>query len=161
VRDELDSRGHCPQNLPPKPKGLGATLSRREFLRLAGAGALLSAAASACRARPKARPEARPDHPLVSFDREVEKFMAARKVPGGALAVVKDRRLVWARGYGWADREAQEPVRPESLFRIASISKPITAVATLQLVEQGRLGLDQAAFDLLPIEPFVPAGRAI
>jgi len=154
----MESSGHSPQNQPPNPNGLGATLSRREFLRRAGGGALLSAA-SACQPRPKAGQEARPEHPFAAFDREMEQFMAPRKVPGGALAVVKDRRLVYARGYGWADREAQEPVRAGSLFRIASVSKPITAVAALQLVEQGRLGLDQTALDLLPIEPFLPAGQ--
>src|SRR5687767_12521825 len=79
------------------------------------------------------------DRAFASFDREVEQFMQARGVPVAALAVVKDRRLVYARGYGWADRERQEPVRPDSLFRIASVSKPITGVAVLKLVEDGRL----------------------
>src|SRR5260221_14598110 len=68
-----------------------------------------------------------------AFDREIESFMQLRKVPGGALAVVKDRRLVYARGYGWADRDRQLPARPDSLFRIASISKPFTAVGELAL----------------------------
>src|SRR5206468_11881567 len=54
---------------------------------------------------------------FFAFDREIHKFMAARNVPGGALAVVKDRRLVYARGYGWADRESKVPVKPTSLFR--------------------------------------------
>ncbi|MBI5384423.1 MAG: beta-lactamase family protein [Verrucomicrobia bacterium] len=93
------------------------------------------------------------DHPLASFDREVELFMQARKIPGGALAVVKDRKLVCARGYGWADREKQIPAKPDTLFRIASISKPITAVAVLRLVEENRLGLDAKAFELLNLEP--------
>lgn len=87
------------------------------------------------------------------FDREVQQFMAERQVPGGALAVVKDGRLVYARGYGWADREREIAARPDSLFRIASISKPITAVAVLQLVEQGRLSLDEAAFPRLVLQP--------
>jgi N-acyl-D-amino-acid deacylase len=89
----------------------------------------------------------------------MEQFMAPRKVPGGALAVVKDRRLVYARGYGWADREQREPARPDSLFRIASLSKPVTAVAVLQLVEQGKLSLEERALDLVQVEPFVPAGQ--
>ncbi len=90
---------------------------------------------------------------LASFDRAMEQFIAARGMPGGALAVVKDGRLVHARGYGWADREREQPVAPTSLFRIASISKPVTGVAVLQLVEQGRLKLDDRAFDLITQKP--------
>ena len=67
---------------------------------------------------------------LVAFDALLIGFLRAKQVPGAALAVVRDSRLVLARGYGWADIEAQEPVRPASLFRIASLSKPITAVLT-------------------------------
>ena len=84
-----------------------------------------------------------------AFDAEMDAFMQPRSIPGGALAVVKNRRLVYAKGYGWADREQKVPVAPESLFRIASISKPFTAVAVLQLVESGRLSLDATAFGLL------------
>lgn len=76
-------------------------------------------------------------------------FMSARKVPGGALAVVKDERLVYMGGYGWADREGKEPVKPESLFRIASVSKPFTAAAILKLAQEGALRLDDAVLKLL------------
>jgi len=96
---------------------------------------------------------------LESFDREMEQFMQARGVPGGALAVAKDGRLVYARGYGWADRDKKEAVRPESLFRIASISKPITGVAVLKLVEDGRLRLDDRAFELLRLTPVLEPGK--
>ena len=75
--------------------------------------------------------------------------MTARNVPGGALAVVKDGRLVYARGYGWANREMQIPATPSSLFRVASLSKPVTGVATLKLVEEGKLSLDDRAFDIV------------
>ncbi len=81
--------------------------------------------------------------------------MRERDIPGGALAVVKDRRLVYARGYGRVDRDRPEPAKPESLFRIASVSKPFTAVAILKLVEQGRLQLDDRAFDRLPVRPLI------
>lgn len=87
--------------------------------------------------------------------------MRERGVPGGALAVVKDRRLVYAKGYGWADRERQIPATPTSLFRIASISKPITAVGVLKLVEDGRLSLDAKAFDLVRAEPLLKDGQKV
>ncbi len=54
--------------------------------------------------------------------------------------------MVYARGFGWADKEANQAVQPESLFRIASISKPVTSVAILKLVEEGKLNLDAKVF---------------
>ncbi len=88
-----------------------------------------------------------------SFDQTVNAFMKARRVPGGALAVVKDRRLVYARGYGFSDLDKKEAVKPDALFRIASISKPFTGVAVIKLVAAGRLDIDAPAFPLLGIEP--------
>lgn len=134
-------------------------LTRRQFA-FAGASALCIGSGRAIGAVGKlpAIPE---DHPSASFDREMETFMEARKIPGGALAVLKDRRLVYACGYGWADREKREPVRPDSLFRIASISKPVTAAAILKLVEQGKLKLDDAVLDYITLEPHWLNGRSI
>ena len=96
--------------------------------------------------------------PFASFDKEIETFMTERNVPGGALAVVKDKRLVYAKSYGWADRDRKLPAKPDSLFRIASISKPFTAVAVMKLVEDGKLSLDAKAFDLLKLEPVFEKG---
>src|SRR5207244_6196745 len=53
-----------------------------------------------------------------------------------------DGRLVLARGYGYADTATREMVAPTSLFRLASLSKPITAAAVLSLVDDGRISLD-------------------
>jgi len=73
-------------------------------------------------------------------------FIADHHVPGAALAVARDGELVYSRGFGWADLASKEPVQTDALFRIASISKPITAVAVLQLVEAGDLSLDENPF---------------
>jgi N-acyl-D-amino-acid deacylase len=94
-----------------------------------------------------------------AFDREMEQFMSARKVPGGALAVVKDQRLVYARAYGWADREKKAPVKPDSLFRIASLSKPFTATAVLRLVETKGLDLETPVTEFLPLKPVLANGK--
>ena len=91
---------------------------------------------------------------MSGFDSLMSQLLQKWRIPGGALAIAKDGRLVLARGYGWADVEEQEPVQPESLFRLASISKPVTAVAVLQLVDEGALDLDGQVFPLLDyLEP--------
>jgi len=90
-----------------------------------------------------------PDPRMASFDRMMVGFIKRHRVPGAALAVTDQGRLVHARGYGYADVARHEKATPTSLFRIASLSKPITAVAVLQLAEQGRLHLEDKVFDVL------------
>ncbi|MBC8869257.1 MAG: serine hydrolase [Planctomycetes bacterium] len=102
---------------------------------------------------PSAVSTGKADARTASFDRMVCEFMEKHHVPGLALAVTDRGRLVYARGHGYADVATKEKVTPTSLFRIASISKPITAVAILQLVERNRLSLDDKVFDILKHEP--------
>ena len=90
---------------------------------------------------------------LRSFDRLMTSFIAQHQLPGAALAVTHNGRLVYARGFGYANVEAKQQVQPDNLFRIASISKPITAVAILQLVEAGRLKLDDKVVEILDVKP--------
>ena len=86
---------------------------------------------------------------MESYDRIISNLMTKYNVPGGSVAVVKDGRLVFAHGYGYADKEANQLVQPDSLFRIASVSKPITSAAIMKLVEEGKLNLDDKAFTIL------------
>jgi CubicO group peptidase (beta-lactamase class C family) len=88
---------------------------------------------------------------LEPFDELMTSFLAEHKVPGAALAVTRNGRLVYARGFGFADVNAKEPVQPNSLFRIASVSKPITAVAILQLVEKKRLSLEDKVVERMKL----------
>ena len=90
---------------------------------------------------------------LASFDRLMTTFVKKHKIPGAVLAVAKDGHIVYERGFGYADLDVHEPVKPESLFRIASVSKPFTAVAILQLVERGKLRLDDKVFAVLGLAP--------
>ena len=97
---------------------------------------------------------------METYDRRIPDLMEKWGVPGGAIAVVQDGRLVFAKGYGLADVENEELVQPDSLFRIASISKPVTGVAILKLREDGLLDLDERAFDILDhLEP--PGGEIL
>lgn len=89
---------------------------------------------------------------LSSFDTMMRDFIAEHKIPGAAVAVTDQGKLVFARGYGYADLQNGTQVEPNSLFRIASISKPITAIAIMQLVEQGKLALDDTVFKILDYE---------
>jgi N-acyl-D-amino-acid deacylase len=101
-------------------------------------------------------------HPdLASFDKMMLAFVKDNQVPGAALAVAEDGRLVYARGFGYADLEKKTAVQPNSLMRIASISKPITALLILLLIEQGKLRLDTPVFDLLKYKPHLAKGGKV
>lgn len=65
------------------------------------------------------------------------------KVPGVSIAVIKDFKVEWAKGYGIKDMEDEDPVDTESLFQAASISKPVAASAVLHYVDKGLLDLDE------------------
>ena len=123
-------------------------------------GALLATASLAAQGPGPDVPVTGREHPdLASFDRMMLAVMKEHRPPGGALAVTCQGRLVYARGFGYADVEGRQPVRPESLFRIASVSKPITAAAILQLVERGKLRLGEKAFPLPGLKPRLEKGR--
>ncbi len=85
---------------------------------------------------------------LESFDELMTQFIVDQNVPGAAIAVAYKGRLLFAGGYGWAEKDV--PVKPTSLFRIASISKPITASVICKLVEEGKLTLDQPILKTVP-----------
>jgi len=71
------------------------------------------------------------------------------KVPGLSVAVIDKGEIAWAKGYGIKENGGSDPVTPETLFQAASISKPLTALGTLQLVEKGSLDLDSPINDKL------------
>lgn len=89
---------------------------------------------------------------LTPFDDLMLKFMSDNQVPGAAIAIAKDGKLVYSRGFGHADEEKTLGVQPASRFRIASISKPITAAMILRLVEMGLLKMSDNPFSILKIE---------
>ncbi|MBN9521715.1 beta-lactamase family protein [bacterium] len=102
----------------------------------------------------------RADPALAPLDRLMTSFLADHAVPGGALAVSRRGRLVYARGFGFADLDRKTPVPPRALFRIASISKPLTAVAVMQLVDAGKVRLDDPVLKHVTLRPLLADGAA-
>jgi CubicO group peptidase (beta-lactamase class C family) len=86
---------------------------------------------------------------LEPLDQAMLNIMSRHGLPGAAFAMARDGKLILAKGYGWSNVATGTPADPETLFGLASLSKPLTAVGTLKLVEQGKLGLDDRVFDLL------------
>jgi N-acyl-D-amino-acid deacylase len=86
---------------------------------------------------------------LEGFDQVVLDSMQRGGIPGASLAIAHRGKLVLARGYGYADVAAGARVAPETRFLLASVSKSITAVTVLRLVDAQRLALDARVVDLL------------
>ena len=95
---------------------------------------------------------------LAGFDSTMRSFMEARNIPGASLALTRNGKLVLARGYTFSNDSEDLTVEPDSLFRVASLAKPITAVAVLRLVQNGELDLSAKLADLLDLAP--PPGRS-
>jgi serine beta-lactamase-like protein LACTB, mitochondrial len=85
-----------------------------------------------------------------AIEKAVSSFMAASSVPGLSAAVVLEGEPRWSEGFGMADLENYSPATSATLFRLGSISKPISATAVLQLWERGKLDLDA------PVQEYCP-----
>jgi serine beta-lactamase-like protein LACTB len=86
------------------------------------------------------------------IEKAASSFMAANSVPGISVAIVQGE-LVWSEGFGMADLENFVPATSSTLFRLGSISKPITATAILQLSERGKVNLDAEVQKYCPAFP--------
>ncbi|NHZ40245.1 beta-lactamase family protein [Massilia sp. CCM 8693] len=84
------------------------------------------------------------------LDAVIERALAERRLVGAVVLVAQDARLIYRNAAGMADREQGRPMAPDTLFRLASVSKPIVSVAALVLVAQGRLDLDAPVTAYLP-----------
>ena len=90
------------------------------------------------------------DTVFPTLDDYLAQLINQRSVPGASIAVARDGDVVHWQGFGYADRDRRVPVESTTLFRIASVSKPITAVAVLRLVEAGRLSLEMTSAEVVP-----------
>jgi len=85
---------------------------------------------------------------------KVEKFLVReilekQGVPGFSVSIIKDKDIVWSKGFGYADLEEEIPATPETVYRVASVSKPVIATGLLQWMERGRFQLDDPVNDLM------------
>ncbi|MHB8054992.1 MAG: serine hydrolase domain-containing protein [Candidatus Aminicenantales bacterium] len=110
----------------------------------------------------------REDPRVVSALRLLEVWLEAQSayenIPGLSMAVVYDQDLLWAKGFGYADREEKRLASPETIYGIGSISKLFTSIAVLQLRDQGKLRLDDPVVKHLPwfaIKQTFPEGPPI
>ena len=100
---------------------------------------------------PQLSPEKR-----TQIEATVAKFMSSTHAPGVAVAVVEHGEYEWASGFGLADVENNAPASEHTLFRLASISKSLTATAAMQLWERGQLDLDASVQKYCPSFPQKP-----
>jgi serine beta-lactamase-like protein LACTB len=101
-------------------------------------------------ARSRAQDQALSSEKRAQIEASVSKFMSSTHVPGLSVAVVENGTVEWEGGFGLADLENNVPASEHTLFRLASISKPLTAVAAMELWEKGRLDLDA------PVQKYCP-----
>jgi CubicO group peptidase (beta-lactamase class C family) len=106
---------------------------------------LLTCAATSAAELPKAK--------IETIDRLVKAYMTTNGVPGLSIAVVADGRLQWSSGYGLADAENAVKAADTTMYRVASMGKTMTAIAAMQLVEEGKLDLEGDIRDNCPAFP--------
>ncbi len=119
----------------------------RRYALVVLAGLLLAACSPA--APPQGLPgdwQAFDTYAAALLGREMER----RKLVGVSAAVVDGEKIVWARGFGWADAAVGVPATPDTVYRAGSVSKLLNAAAVMQLCDEGRLELDRPVTDYLP-----------
>jgi CubicO group peptidase (beta-lactamase class C family) len=110
----------------------------------------------------RGRPSQEVDPHLASrVDAVLEQAIAERRIVGAVVLVLRDGRLIYHRAAGLADRETSRPMSEDTIFRYASMSKPIVSAAALALIDRGRIGLDDPVTRWLPeFRPRTAAGEA-
>ncbi|MBO5685400.1 MAG: beta-lactamase family protein, partial [Alistipes sp.] len=80
------------------------------------------------------------------MERYIRNWMARNNLRGVSLAVMRNEKLIYAKGFGWADKEMEREAEAGDIYRIASASKLITAIGIMKLVDEGKLSTDQLVF---------------
>jgi CubicO group peptidase (beta-lactamase class C family) len=142
-------------HFPPEARTMTPTISKhcRQFpIRLFALPIVLLAFLRAAPPLP-AQEKSLPPEKRARLEDAVSHFMASSSVPGVSVAVVLDGAPVWSSGFGMADLENSVPATSQTLYRLASISKSLTAVGALQLFERGKLDLDAEVQKYCPAFP--------
>src|SRR5262245_35329090 len=79
---------------------------------------------------------------IAELEKELPALMADARLPGLSVALIKDAKLFWRRGFGFKDAAAKQPVDNDTMFEAASMSKPVFAYAVMKLCEKGTMDLD-------------------
>jgi CubicO group peptidase (beta-lactamase class C family) len=87
---------------------------------------------------------------IADLEKQIPKLMEAAKVPGLSIALIKDAKLLWRRGFGVKDSASKEPVDNDTVFELASVSKTVFAYAVLKLCEKGIMNLDTPLIKYTP-----------
>jgi CubicO group peptidase (beta-lactamase class C family) len=95
---------------------------------------------------------------IADLEGFIPEYMRDQDIPGVAIALIRDGEMVWREGFGVANAFTNQPIRPDTLFEVASNSKIVTAYIALRLVDQGLLSLDEPLSGYLP-EPWLPASE--
>jgi serine beta-lactamase-like protein LACTB len=102
------------------------------------------------RAQPMTDPPKEHEAVVAPLDRFISREVADKRLPALSVALVDDQKIVWARGYGFADAAKKKPATADTVYRVGSVSKLFTDIAVMQLVEQGKLDLDAPVTKYLP-----------
>lgn len=95
-------------------------------------------------------PLPRPVHPLSGLDRYISDLQETWKVPGVAIGIVKNGRVFFSKGYGYADLDSRQGVSDQTLFGIGSCTKSFTAAAVCQLASTGKVDIDTPVANYVP-----------
>jgi CubicO group peptidase (beta-lactamase class C family) len=91
---------------------------------------------------------------IDSVEKIIREKMSEKKFPGLSIALIDNTELFWSKGYGYKNNVTKEPVEPETVFSVGSLSKPVFAYAALKLCDEGVLSLDTPLSSYLP-EPYL------
>lgn len=97
-------------------------------------------------------------HSSTTFDQKYLRFINHWQIPGSSVAIMQNGRFILAKGFGYANLASHEPMTPDSVFRVGSVSKAITAVTIFKLIQEGKLSLDSKVYAILnDLHPLVNA----
>jgi len=83
-----------------------------------------------------------PAQSLTEFENTLERIRTDLKIPGFSAAITKNRKIVWTKGFGYSNKEKQILAEPETVYHLASLTKPFAAIVIMQLIEENKLSLE-------------------